>query len=62
MKAILIEFGLPAMILIICFVLLLTGIDGEVKGIFAMSCGWLIKSGVDEATRLKSESFKGMTR
>lgn len=59
MKAILVEFGLPAMILIICFVLLLTGIDGEVKGVFAMSCGWLVKSGLDEATRLKSEGDKG---
>lgn len=45
MKDTLVDFGLPAMILIICMVLLLTGSDGEVKAIMATAVGWIFKSG-----------------
>ena len=40
-----VAFLLPAMILVFAFVLLLTGIDGEVKTIMALAAGWLFKSG-----------------
>lgn len=65
MKDILIDFGLPALVLIICFVLLMTGRDGEVKAILAAAVGWLFKSGYvrmkpvsreKEALRSKSDS------
>jgi len=45
MKDILIDFGLPALILVICFVLLITGRDGEVKAIMAAAAGWVFRSG-----------------
>lgn len=45
-KDILIDFGLPALVLVMLFILLLTGIDGEVKALFATVIGWIIKSGV----------------
>jgi len=40
-----VEFALPVFILTICAVLLLTGIDGEVKTILAGAAGWIFKSG-----------------
>ena len=52
MKNILIDFGLPALILIMLFILLITGIDGEVKTLFATTIGWIIKSGV---TRIRGK-------
>lgn len=45
-RELLIDFGLPLIILIILTVLLATGIDGEVKTLFAGVVGWIIKSGV----------------
>jgi len=45
-KDILIDFGLPVLILAMLFTLLLSGIDGEVKTLFAATIGWIIKSGV----------------
>ena len=45
-KGILIDFGLPFLILVMLFILLMTGIDGEVKTLFATTIGWIIKSGV----------------
>lgn len=45
MKDILIDFGLPALLLTFCFVLLLTGRNGEVKAIIAVAAGWLFNSG-----------------
>ena len=45
MKEILIDFGLPALLITICFVLMLCGIDGEVKTILVLAAGWLFKSG-----------------
>jgi hypothetical protein len=54
-KDILIDFGLPALVLIGCIVLLMAGHDGEVKSILAMSAGWLFKSGY---TRVKAKDDK----
>jgi hypothetical protein len=48
-----VEFGLPALIMLIAFVLLLTGIDGEVKTILALAAGWLFKSGYTKGKRSK---------
>ena len=42
----LIDFGLPALILILLFILLLTGLNGEVKGLMSATIGWIIRSGV----------------
>ncbi len=44
------DFVLPTLVLIIAFVLIYTGRDGEVKAILAMAAGWLFKSGY---TRVK---------
>ena len=30
-------------VILACFILIITGIDGEVKSILAMGCGWLFK-------------------
>ncbi len=43
---ILIDFGLPCLILIMLFILLLCHIDGEVKTLMAATIGWIIKSGI----------------
>ena len=51
MKDILISFGLPALVIISCVVLLMTGQDGEVKAILAMASGWLFKSGYTQTKR-----------
>jgi len=59
MLKILCNFGLPALVLLLCFVLLLTGIDGEVKGILAVSAGYLFKSIGNEALKSKSEGSGG---
>jgi hypothetical protein len=45
-REILIDFGLPALIMLIAGVLLFCGKDGEVKTILAMAAGWLFSSGV----------------
>lgn len=47
MKELCISFGIPAMILIICAVLLGTGIDGEVKTAFALAIGVILKGVYD---------------
>ena len=46
MRDILIDFVLPAMIIVICFVLLMTGKNGEVKSILTLAAGWIFKSGI----------------
>ena len=46
LRELLIDFGLPALILVLLFILLLTGIDGEVKTLMAATIGWIIRSGV----------------
>ena len=51
MRDILIDFGLPALVLVMLFVLLLTGIDGEVKTLFAGIIGWMTKSGVSRVRK-----------
>jgi len=45
MKDILIDFVLPTLLIMICFVLILCGQNGEMKSILAVSAGWLFKSG-----------------
>ena len=44
-----IDFGIPVIILLMCFTLMLTGIDSEVKTLFASACGWLLNSGISKA-------------
>lgn len=51
MKDIFIDFGLPALILILLFTLLVTGIDGEVKTLMASVIGWIIHSGVQKVRK-----------
>ena len=46
-----VDFGLPALILIICAVLLLTGKDGEVKSIMTLAAGWVFKSGYSKVKK-----------
>ncbi len=46
LKDILIDFGIPVLILVMCFVLMVTGIDGDVKTTFAGAVGWLLASGI----------------
>jgi len=46
MKEILIDFGIPAMLIIGAFVLLGCGIDGEVKSILIMAAGWAFHGAV----------------
>jgi hypothetical protein len=53
MKNILIDFGLPALILVICFVLIMTGKDGEVKAIMATAAGWVFRSGYNRRATIK---------
>ncbi len=42
----LIDFGLPALILILLTILLVLGLNGEVKSLMAATIGWIIRSGV----------------
>jgi len=42
---ILIDFGLPVLIIVICFTLLMTGRNSEVKSILTLAAGWVFKSG-----------------
>ncbi len=50
-REILVDFGLPFVVLTITGGLILTGRDSEVKTIFAASAGWLFKSGYTRARR-----------
>jgi len=54
MRDILIDFGLPALIIIICFVLLMTGKNGEVKAILTLAAGWIFKSGMQHKIAKKT--------
>lgn len=45
MKDILIDFGIPSMLIIGCFLLIGLGIDGEVKAVLLMAAGWCFNSG-----------------
>ena len=40
MREILVDFGIPALLIIGAFLLLGLGIDGEVKSILTMAAGW----------------------
>ena len=40
-----IDFVLPSLIIVICFVLLMTGKNSEVKSILTLAAGWVFKSG-----------------
>lgn len=42
----LIDFGLPALILILLTLLLVLGLNGEVKGLMAVTIGWIVRSGI----------------
>ena len=48
---ILIDFGLPAIILAMLFTLMVLGIDSEVKTLMAATVGWIIKSGVSNGRK-----------
>ena len=50
-RELLVDFGIPVIVLIILTFLLVTGIDGEVKTLFAGIVGWLIKSGVSRVKK-----------
>jgi len=44
-RELLVDFGLPVIIIIVCALLLAFNIDGEVKSILALAAGWIFKSG-----------------
>lgn len=46
-----IDFILPTLVLVMLFVLMLTGIDGEVKTLMAGIVGWITHSGVTRARK-----------
>lgn len=50
-RELLVDFGLPFLIIITCGVLLISGIDGEVKSILALAAGWIFKSGYKKVKR-----------
>lgn len=52
-RELLTDFGLPAMIMIIAFILIFCGKDGEVKTILAMAAGWIFKSGFARGQKKK---------
>jgi hypothetical protein len=43
-----VNFILPLVVILILGVLLFTGRDGEVKGMFAVAVGWLFKGGYNQ--------------
>ena len=45
MKDAIIDFGLPLVIIMVCFTLIMTGKDSEVKSILTLAAGWVFKSG-----------------
>lgn len=44
-RELLVDFGLPALVMVITGALIFTGRDGELKTVFAGAVGWLFKSG-----------------
>jgi hypothetical protein len=44
MRDILIDFGVPALVLIVCAVLLLCGVDSEVKTAMILAIGVMLKA------------------
>lgn len=47
LTALAVNFGLPAIIIIICAIMMACHIDGEVKAVFALAAGWIFKSGLE---------------
>ncbi|MBI2869386.1 MAG: hypothetical protein HYX96_06140 [Chloroflexi bacterium] len=45
LRDLLVDFGLPALVLVITGLLILSGRDSELKTVFVMAAGWLFKSG-----------------
>ncbi len=45
-RELLVDFGLPTLVLFITAALIWSGRDGEIKTLFVASVAWLIKSGV----------------
>lgn len=60
MKEILIEFGLPVLVLLTCAVLLIWGIDGEVKTALALAIGVILKGVYDypKLARIKNDAVQ----
>ncbi len=48
-----VDFGLPVVIILVAMTLLLTGVDGEVKTILVLAAGWIFKSGITRKQRAK---------
>jgi hypothetical protein len=46
MRDVLIDFGIPAILIIGSFVLLCLGIDSEIKSVLTMAAGWAFHAGV----------------
>ena len=53
MKELLIDFGIPALLIIGCFILIGFGIDGEVKTILVMAGTWAFRSSLARRTTIK---------
>jgi len=58
MKDLFIDLGLPSLIIVLSFVLLICGIDGEVKSILALAAGWVFKSGYTRTSAKLSQKKK----
>jgi len=50
-RDVLIDFGLPVVLIGCATFLLVTGIDGEVKSILLMAAGWIFHSGYTRKRR-----------
>ncbi len=53
LKGLLIDFGLPLIVMVMCFALIWTGKDSEVKSVFLMAAGWVFKSGYTVTAAIK---------
>jgi hypothetical protein len=40
-----IDFGLPVLVILVATLLLMTGVDGEVKTMLTLAAGWIFHSG-----------------
>lgn len=50
-RELLVDFGLPALLIIILSLLLAFHIDGEVKTLLAAVVGWIVKSGYSRTNK-----------
>ena len=53
MKGLLVDFGLPTLILVMLFILIITGLNSEIKTLFAAICGWIVYGGVTRIRKTK---------